>query len=140
MKVNWNLWAFVSILSTYFGCKMHLMNVQTLILLVLSQISVLSNYLLQVVLQILPSMIPFQMTLTCLVVGQNSDDDAPLEINDNDYQISVPIISAVQIWEEMLTFLEEQVDVFANDDRDARSIYQSCVQLVQTYFTGNNEN
>lgn len=71
--------------------------------------------------------------------GADSDDDAPLEINDNDYQTSVPI-SAVQISEEMLTFLEEQVDVFADDGRDARSIYQSCVQLVQTYLTGNNEN
>lgn len=47
-----------------------------------------------------------------------TDNDAPLKINDKDYQISLSI-SAVQISEEMLTFFEEQV-VLTDDDRNAK--------------------
>ena len=64
--------------------------------------------------------------------GADSDADAPLELNDNDYQISVPV-NTVQISHEMLALLEEQHNVFADDGRDARLIYQSCVQFVKTY-------
>lgn len=71
--------------------------------------------------------------------GADSDADAPLELNDNDYQISVPV-NTVQISHEMLALLEEQHDVFADDGRDARLIYQSCVQFIKTYSNGNNGN
>ena len=64
--------------------------------------------------------------------GADSDADAPLELNDNDYQISGPV-NTVQISHEMLVLLGEQHDVFADDGRDARLIYQSCVQFVKTY-------
>ena len=43
--------------------------------------------------------------------GADSDVDAPLELNDNDYQTSVPV-NTVQISHEMLALLEEQHDVF----------------------------
>ena len=71
--------------------------------------------------------------------GADSDPDAPLELNDNDYQISVPV-NTVQISHEMLALLEEQHDVFADDGRDARLIYQSCVQFVKTYSNASNGN
>ena len=68
--------------------------------------------------------------------GVDSDADA---LNNNDYQISVPV-NTVQISHEMLALLEEQHDVFADDGRDARLIYLSCVQFVKTYPNGNNGN
>ena len=71
--------------------------------------------------------------------GADSDIDAPPELNNNDYQISVPV-NAVRVSDGMLTFLNEQVDVFADNGRDAMSIYTTCVQLVQTYLTETDEN
>ena len=71
--------------------------------------------------------------------GADSDADAPLELNDNDYQTSVPV-NTVQISHEMLALLEEQHDVFADDGRDASLIYQSCVQYIKTYLNGNDGN
>ena len=70
--------------------------------------------------------------------GADSDDDAPLEINDDDYEVSVPN-SAVQLSNEMLTLLSEQIDVFGDDGTDGRSLYQFCVQFVDV-CSGNNQN
>ncbi len=70
--------------------------------------------------------------------GADSDDDAPLEINDDDYEVSVPN-SAVQLSNEMLTLLSEQIDVFGDDGTDGRSLYQFCVQFVEV-CSGNNQN
>ena len=65
-----------------------------------------------------------------LGTGSDTDLDAPLEIEENDYQVAVPEIS-FDFSTEALLFLEQHVDMSTNDESDGKLIYQLCVQLVE---------
>ena len=67
----------------------------------------------------------------------NTDADAPLEIENNGYMAVVPG-NTVDLPPELLTLLEQEIDIFRDDGTNGKVAYQLCVQFVQSNLSRDN--